>query len=180
MSFSLSCYSRIHQVGLLFSLVFLVAHLSINPYVRPEDDLLAIISQFMLVALFFGGILLKTFGDLTADAGIVAARASMVFRSQDQIVMVLIFVTIAMVVLLVLIVTVEAFKAYAKAIADDKWGCCTVNTPTFNWDPTGNFCCFLSHYKMEAASDARYMHDVLCKMLKCPVYLDSSTLSDLR
>ena len=33
---------------------------------------------------------------------------------------------------------------------------------------------------MEAASDARYIHDMLRKMLLCPVYLDSSTLSDLR
>lgn len=32
----------------------------------------------------------------------------------------------------------------------------------------------------EAASDARYMHDMLRKMLKAPVFLDSSTLSDLR
>ena len=48
---------------MLFSLIFLVAHLSIKPYVRPEDDLLAVISQFMLVALFFGGILLKVFVD---------------------------------------------------------------------------------------------------------------------
>ena len=30
----------------------------------------------------------------------------------------------------------------------------------------------LSHYKMEAASEARYMHDVLRKMLKAPVFLD--------
>lgn len=32
----------------------------------------------------------------------------------------------------------------------------------------------------EAASDARYMHDILRKMLKSPVFLDSSTLNDLR
>jgi len=32
---------------------------------------------------------------------------------------------------------------------------------------------------MEAASDARYMHDVLRKMLRSPVFLDSSTLTNL-
>ncbi|KAL3912190.1 MAG: hypothetical protein SGPRY_008420, partial [Prymnesium sp.] len=31
-----------------------------------------------------------------------------------------------------------------------------------------------------AASEARYMHDILRKMLKAPVFLDSSVLSDLR
>jgi len=32
----------------------------------------------------------------------------------------------------------------------------------------------------EASSDARYMHDMLRKMLKAPVFLDSSALNDLR
>ena len=38
----------------------------------------------------------------------------------------------------------------------------------------------LWQYKMEAASDARYLHDTLRKMLKSPIFLDSSSLSDLR
>ena len=38
----------------------------------------------------------------------------------------------------------------------------------------------MSHYKIESASDCRYLHDVLCKMLRAPIYYDSSTLSDLR
>ena len=33
---------------------------------------------------------------------------------------------------------------------------------------------------MEAASDARYIRDALQKMLRCPVFLDSSSLADLR
>ena len=33
---------------------------------------------------------------------------------------------------------------------------------------------------MEAASDARYLHDVLRQMLQAPVFLDSSSLKDLR
>ena len=37
-----------------------------------------------------------------------------------------------------------------------------------------------SHYKMEVGSDARYLSDLLRKMLRCPAFLDSSTLSDLR
>ena len=39
------------------------------------------------------------------------------------------------------------------------------------------FACFLSHNKMEAASDARYMHDVMRKMLRAPVFMDSASLS---
>ncbi|KAL3922741.1 MAG: hypothetical protein SGPRY_004452, partial [Prymnesium sp.] len=32
----------------------------------------------------------------------------------------------------------------------------------------------------EAASDARFIHDVLCKMLRAPVFLDSNALTDMR
>ena len=32
----------------------------------------------------------------------------------------------------------------------------------------------------EAASDARYLHDMVRKMLKAPAFLDSSVLSDMR
>lgn len=39
---------------------------------------------------------------------------------------------------------------------------------------------FLSHYKAECASTARYLHDLLQKMLGTEAYLDSSSLSDLR
>jgi len=46
--------------------------------------------------------------------------------------------------------------------------------------PKGLYTCFLSHYKLEAASDARYLSDLLRKMLRCPAFLDSSTLTDLR
>lgn len=53
------------------------------------------------------------------------------------------------------------------------------------------YACFLSHFKMEAGSDARFMREVLMKMCREPhptlnfgaaveVYLDSQNLTDLR
>jgi len=56
----------------------------------------------------------------------------------------------------------------------------TMDPPSIRWKPRGVYACFLSHYKMEAASDARYMHDLLRNMLQAPVFLDSSALADLR
>jgi len=55
-----------------------------------------------------------------------------------------------------------------------------MDPPTVKWKVGQIYACFLSHYKMEAASDARYIHDILRKMLKSPVFLDSSALGDLR
>lgn len=39
---------------------------------------------------------------------------------------------------------------------------------------------FLSHYKVEAGSDARYLSDLIRRMTGCPAYLDSTDLVDFR
>ena len=56
----------------------------------------------------------------------------------------------------------------------------SMEPPYVTWKPSHRYIAFLSHYKMEAASDARYMYDLMRKMTRSAVYLDSSTLSDLR
>ena len=53
--------------------------------------------------------------------------------------------------------------------------------PTTRWaTEPGRYCTFLSHFKAEAGSDARYMRDLLQQMCHCPVYLDAANLTDLR
>ena len=54
--------------------------------------------------------------------------------------------------------------------------------PSTCWVPAAanRFACFLSHFKAESGSDARYLRDLLQRMLGCPVFLDSSDLTDLR
>jgi len=66
-----------------------------------------------------------------------------------------------------------------KRMLGPKWG---ANLPTCEWHLTAGqeFSCFLSHYKVEAGAEARYLKDSLDTMLSCPAYLDSSTLADLR
>lgn len=51
--------------------------------------------------------------------------------------------------------------------------------PTCRWEVRGDYVCFLSHYKAEAGTDARYLHDLLQRMLGAKVFLDSEDLSDL-
>ena len=48
------------------------------------------------------------------------------------------------------------------------------------WPLKRKYAAFLSHFKMEAASDARYLKDTLERILQAPVFLDSDNLSDLR
>ena len=42
------------------------------------------------------------------------------------------------------------------------------------------YCTFLSHFKVEAGSDARYLSDLIRRMTGQPAYLDSTDLVDLR
>ena len=51
-----------------------------------------------------------------------------------------------------------------------------------NWElRQGNrYCVFLSHFKEEAGSDARYLSDLIRRKTGCAAYLDSNDLVDLR
>ena len=42
------------------------------------------------------------------------------------------------------------------------------------------YAAFLTHYKLEAGSDARFLHELLVSVTGAPVFLDSRDLSDLR
>ena len=52
--------------------------------------------------------------------------------------------------------------------------------PSKAWDLRGRHCCFLSHFKAEAATEARLVQIELEKMTGCPCFLDSDDLQDLR
>ena len=59
--------------------------------------------------------------------------------------------------------------------------------PTCDWPsarrsdgaPSKPYACFLSHFKAEAGSDARYLYDLLATTTGGKVYLDSTQLIDL-
>ena len=51
---------------------------------------------------------------------------------------------------------------------------------TTRWSVQGRYAAFVSHYKAEAATEARHLKDKLTTLLSSPVFLDSDDLSDLR
>ena len=83
-------------------------------------------------------------------------------------------------ILFILELSAKAATALAERRQREKWAGCTIEPPTTKWPADKGYACFLSHYKMEAASDARLLHDMLAKMLRYPVFLDSAKLTDLR
>lgn len=92
----------------------------------------------------------------------------------------MIVVAFAMLGVLAATLAGETFVHLNQARLQAKWSICTMDPPHATWGADNVYAGFLSHYKVEAASDARYLHDALRKMLQAPVFLDSSSLTDLR
>ena len=51
--------------------------------------------------------------------------------------------------------------------------------PQVKWSLRGEYAMFLSHFKQEAAGDARFLKDKLEERVREPVFLDSVDLQDL-
>lgn len=64
---------------------------------------------------------------------------------------------------------------------DDEYSTSSIllHPPTCGWKPcqADGYACFLSHYKVESGSDARYLNDLLHRMLQCEVFLASAHLT---
>jgi len=168
--------------ALIVTVFFLVALLVVNPYLRLFDYGMAAGCQILFVCIFIMGIVVQPFEDVSSDfAGSLAlAQRTFSLTSADDAVVIMIVAAFLMIVLLAATLAANIYIHLMQARLRKKWSVGTMDPPSFKWRPQGLYACFLSHYKMEAASEARYMHDVLRKMLRCPIFLDSSTLSDLR
>ena len=122
-----------------------------QPYLRPEDDLLACITQMLLVLLFFCGILIQAFEAVSSQHvdeqdGIEAAAAGLGFGSTDAIVTVLILATVGMLGVLIFTIGLQGAKARLQKLEASKWACTVDATaPVFEWRTNGTYACFLSH-----------------------------------
>jgi len=138
--------------------------------------------QLLLVCTFICGIVVRLYEDISTD---VQGSPELAYRylglhSSEQAVAIMIIVAMCMILVLSAALVTEGYMKLIQMRLEAKWSVATLDPPTCTWERRQVYACFLSHYKMEAASDARYMHDILRRMLKTPVFLDSSTLNDLR
>ena len=167
-------------VAVLVSLLFLVLHLQSLPYSRTMDNILATMVNLSLVVFFIWTLLLQT-GALGGDDDLESDRLSGMGSAVSIMMLVAIVGVLVVAVLLFSLETAaKASKEHAEKRQREKWAGCTIEPPTVKWPHDKGYACFLSHYKMEAASDARLLHDMLAKMLRYPVFLDSANLTDLR
>ncbi|KAL1503142.1 hypothetical protein AB1Y20_011204 [Prymnesium parvum] len=167
--------------AVIISLGFLVVLLLCNPYKRKFDFGMAAGCQLLFICIFIGGIIIRLFADIQekADDPELASRVLGIDSSEGAVAL-MIVIAFAMIMLLFATLSFEVYMQVTFQRLMSKWSVCTMEPPYVKWKLRGIYACFLSHYKQEAASDARYMHDMLRKMLRSPVFLDSSSLSDLR
>lgn len=78
------------------------------------------------------------------------------------------------------LVCAQQHRAKLRAALQSQADRMGLQTPTAQWRAGAKYAAFLSHFKMEAGSDARFLREVLMKMLGTNVFLDSADLTDLR
>ena len=93
-------------VALLFSVASLVVLLSISPYKRPEDTVLAGGCQLTLIFAFIGATYISLFNEFELETSTAVAQRAMVFSSTTVVAMPLIVITLAMAMAMLLVVMV--------------------------------------------------------------------------
>jgi len=169
--------------ALMLSIGFLILIMSCTPYKRTFDLGLAAVIQVLFVCMFIGGILVRLYESILSDSDGSPELAYRLIgmRSTESVVTTMILLTFVMLVVFGATLALDARGHWLEARSQRRWSICTMDPPRVKqWEPRQIYACFLSHYKMEAAADARFMHDMLRKMLHVPVFLDSSALNDLR
>ena len=171
-------------LAILLSLTHLVALLMAKPYQRRSNALAAVATAVTLTCTLLLALLVRVVSQLDmllATSQLVAVPLGGLGIHNPFMLSVTIFAFNVLAILLTVGLMVhEAAAERARAEHERRWAVCTLAPPTFAWRPRRPFAAFLSHYKVEASAHARYLHDLLRRMLCSRIFLDSSELSDLR
>ena len=164
----------------VFCAVYLLLQMSCMPYDRLSEDFLANGASFALLIIFLGCIVFKlgALTELPDVQAVISTEQGRDFAVPSLTLSVILFgcvfgaIVVSFVVLVVQL-AMESARVRTEAAA---------HLPTCKWQLADgqHYVAFLSHYKVEAGAQARYLKDSLDRMLGCPAYLDSSTLADLR
>jgi hypothetical protein len=140
------------------------------------DDLLANGCSFSLLIFFVCCLVLK-FSTLTELQGVRDLLSPMEERHYVVPTHVLSALLFACVVGALAVTTMVVVVQIAHARVLQRREAAKQKLPACDWHlPVGqSYVCFLSHYKVEAGAEARYIKDALDQMLGHPTYLDSSS-----
>jgi hypothetical protein len=156
----------------VFSAVYLLIQTACNPYLKPMEDHLANGCSFSLLVFFLCCIVFKL-GTLTEQPNVQAVishEQGRDFTVPSLTLSIILFACVLSTLAvssIVLLVRLARERARAQRDAASK-------LPTCKWEMADGqrYVCFLSHYKVKAGAQARYLKDCLDRMLGVPAYLE--------
>jgi hypothetical protein len=165
-------------VGSMFSIVYLLMQVQAEPYDLLADDYLANGCSFLLVVLFVCCIVFKvgTLTELDRVQAVLSNEQNDDFASSTTtLLVVLVCCVLGAVAMSVVILLAQLAKEQERLRSERR-----LPTTTWTLARENNYVCFLSHYKVEAGADARYLKDALESMLDVPVYLEYRAIARTR
>ncbi|KAL3921676.1 MAG: hypothetical protein SGPRY_004821, partial [Prymnesium sp.] len=174
--------------ALIVSLAYLMLLLVCRPFKRRLDHFLAAGCQLLVFFLFLFGLSVHLHHEIAhdVDGSLSLASRLLGLDSSDDIAVIMILIAIFMVILFGLTLLAESVAQHLEQRRAMTWSICTMDPPRIVWKRKRTRHILRNHTRAtpylftEAGSEARYIHDILRKMIRAPVFLDSSALNDLR
>ena len=178
--------------GFVFSLLITLFSSIAEPFQNDGHDKFSLLCNFSLVMVLFFSLVLKmgVLSEDVKDSDLLSddLQAVHIFDPAGLSAALICTLLASVIVASVLAVyqVYQSTKAAARAAAVEREASIAQgrlsNPPSHNWKlREGNrYCMFLSHFKEEAGSDARYLSDLIKRKTGCAAYLDSNDLVDLR
>ena len=179
-------------IGFVFSLVILLFTSIAEPFQRRAQDKFSLLCNFSLVMFLFLSLILKmgVLSEDVEDSDLLSdeLQAGYTFDSAglSAALIVTLLASVIVASLLAVYQVYQSTRSEARAAATEREAFIArgrLSHPlSHNWELCkGNrYCMFLSHFKVEAGSDARYLSDLIKRKTGCAAYLDSNDLVDLR
>ena len=178
--------------GFVFSLIVLLFTSIAGPFQRCGNDEFGLLCNFSLVMTLFFSLVLKmgVLSEGMKGSDLLSDELQALYTFDPAVLSAaLIFTLLASVIVASVLAVYQVYQSTrgaARAAAAEREAFIAhgrlSNPPTTSWElRQGNrFCMFLSHFKVEAGSDARYLSDLIRRKTGCAAYLDSNDLVDLR
>ena len=180
-------------IGFVFSIVMLLFTSMAEPFRSHVHDRFALLCNFSLAMVLFFSLVLKI-GVLSEEINDLNLTSHLEFQNdysfdEARVTVGLIFALLASVIVGSVLAVYQVYhstRAAARAAAVEREASIArgrlTTPPMHSWElRQGNrYCVFLSHFKEEAGSDARYLSDLIRRKTGCAAYLDSNDLVDLR
>jgi hypothetical protein len=142
------------MIAILVTRGFLVALRVSQPYRRKLDQTMAAGLQIVFVCIVLCGVVVLLYEAIEAHAGAPPGLASELLgiRSSEE--------AVVMMMCVALTFAATSYVHVQQKRLRSKWAVCTLDPPQVKrWPHRGIYACVLSYYKMEAASEASYMHE---------------------